>query len=216
MEYFTQFEDQYDMLLGIRPSGWEKNSKPSFGKKISTIGIEYSEHSSYKELERFVRFLKPMRVISTVPVGRDLFVTGDVPKIWYQYQGPASMLSTGFQRSISTFLTTPKRTVPNASESEMVLSPLKESCSEHDEKDPMERVSIASEKSCASETTNVGACPIPEKVHLSDTNDTNNVGVIETPTEDIQEAMEIKDIPIEPELVRRLTSDATDDWLSYS
>jgi len=49
------------MLLGIRPSGWEKNSKPSYGKRISTIGIEYSEHSSYKELERFVRFL----VIST-------------------------------------------------------------------------------------------------------------------------------------------------------
>ncbi|KAH8346113.1 hypothetical protein KR067_005596, partial [Drosophila pandora] len=135
VEYFSQFEDQYDMLLGIRPSGWEKNSKPSFGKKISTIGIEYSEHSSYKELERFVRFLKPKRVISTVPVGRDLFVTGDVPKIWYQYQGPASMLSTGFQRSISTFLTTPKRTVPNASATEMMLSPLKESGSDHGEED---------------------------------------------------------------------------------
>ncbi|KAH8341191.1 hypothetical protein KR074_010384, partial [Drosophila pseudoananassae] len=135
VEYFAQFEDQYDMLLAIRPSGWEKNSKPSFGKKISTIGIEYSEHSSYKELERFVRFLKPKRVISTVPVGRDLFVTGDVPIIWYQYQGPASMLSTGFQRSISTFLTTPKRVVPNASKNEMILSPLEQCSSEQDSED---------------------------------------------------------------------------------
>ncbi|KAI8044018.1 hypothetical protein M5D96_000166 [Drosophila gunungcola] len=112
VEYLSQFEDQYDMLLGIRPSGWEKNSKPSYGKRISTIGIEYSEHSSYKELERFVRFLKPKRVLSTVPVGRDLFVTGDVPTEWYKYEGRASMLSTGYQPSISSFLATPKRIVP--------------------------------------------------------------------------------------------------------
>nr|XP_017092113.2 DNA cross-link repair 1A protein isoform X2 [Drosophila bipectinata] len=179
VEYFAQYEDQYDMLLGIRPSGWEKNSKPSFGKKISTIGIEYSEHSSYKELERFVRFLKPKRVISTVPVGRDLFVTGDVPVKWYQYQGPASMLSTGFQRSISTFLTTPKRVVPKASESEMIVSPLSQCRSEHGE-DPMECVSIASEQTCGSENTKLKSSPIPEKVHLSQELDTKTEGAINT------------------------------------
>lgn len=115
------------MLLGIRPSGWEKNSRPSYGKRISSIGIEYSEHSSYKELERFVRFLKPKRVISTVPVGRDLFVTGEVPTKWYKYEGTASMLSTGYQPSISTFLTTPRRRTDAPlvkSETEMILSPV--------------------------------------------------------------------------------------------
>uniref|UniRef100_A0A6P4E6T9 DNA cross-link repair 1A protein n=1 Tax=Drosophila rhopaloa TaxID=1041015 RepID=A0A6P4E6T9_DRORH len=130
VEYFSLFEDQYDMLLGIRPSGWEKNSKPSYGKRISTIGIEYSEHSSYKELERFVRFLKPKRVISTVPVGRDLFVTGDVPTQWYKYEGRASMLSTGYQPSISSFLATPKLIFPKMSlESSMSLSPEDENAS---------------------------------------------------------------------------------------
>ncbi|XP_017008342.3 uncharacterized protein Snm1 [Drosophila takahashii] len=133
VEYFSLFEDQYDMLLGIRPSGWEKNSKPSYGKRISTIGIEYSEHSSYKELERFVRFLKPKRVISTVPVGRDLFVTGEVPTQWYKFKGPASMLSTGYQPSISTFLATPHRVVPQmSSETTMFLSPLEEKASSGD------------------------------------------------------------------------------------
>ncbi|XP_017114669.1 DNA cross-link repair 1A protein [Drosophila elegans] len=130
VEYLSQFEDQYDMLLGIRPSGWEKNSKPSYGKRISTIGIEYSEHSSYKELERFVRFLKPKRVLSTVPVGRDLFVTGDVPTEWYKYEGRSSMLSTGYQPSISSFLATPKRIVPKmTAATAMSVSPADEKAS---------------------------------------------------------------------------------------
>lgn len=134
VDYFTEFEDQYDMLLGIRPSGWEKNSKPSYGKRISTIGIEYSEHSSYKELERFVRFLKPKRVISTVPVGRDLYVTGEVPIRWYKYEGRASMLRTGFQPSISTFLATPKRAFAKFSaDTEMFLSPVDENASKGSE-----------------------------------------------------------------------------------
>lgn len=115
------------MLLGIRPSGWEKNSKPSFGKRISVIGVEYSEHSSYKELERFVRFLKPNKVISTVPVGKDLCVTGTVPTNWYKYEGCGRMISTSYQPSITTFLETSKSSLPalaNTSE-EMSVSPLK-------------------------------------------------------------------------------------------
>ncbi|EDW83761.2 uncharacterized protein Dwil_GK13503 [Drosophila willistoni] len=104
VQYFDLYQDKYDMILALRPSGWEKNRKPSYGKRISVIGIEYSEHSSYKELERFVRFLKPRKVISTVPTERDLFVTGKVPTNWYDYEGPASMLSKAFQPSITTFL----------------------------------------------------------------------------------------------------------------
>lgn len=116
------------MLVGIRPSGWEKNSKPSYGKRISVIGVEYSEHSSYKELERFVRFLKPKKVISTVPIGRDLCVTPKVPVTWYQYKGDFGMLSKNYQPSISTFLTTPQRTLPShgSGNSDMILSPLQE------------------------------------------------------------------------------------------
>lgn len=116
------------MLLAIRPSGWEKNSKPSYGKRISVIGVEYSEHSSYKELERFVRFLKPKNVISTVPVGRDLCVTGTVPVKWYQYKGFGGTLSNGYQPTISSFLQTPRRQLPShvAENVEMILSPLQE------------------------------------------------------------------------------------------
>ncbi|KAH8306380.1 hypothetical protein KR018_009636, partial [Drosophila ironensis] len=136
VEYFRQYEDKYDMVLGIRPSGWEKKNKPSYGKKISIIGLEYSEHSSYKELERFVRFLKPKRVISTVPAGRDLAVTKEVPKNWYQYSGPACMLSTGYQPSISTFLSNNKVVVPQKKpENNMSLSPMKKECFGYDEED---------------------------------------------------------------------------------
>lgn len=114
------------MLLGIRPSGWEKNSKPSYGKRISVIGVEYSEHSSYKELERFVRFLKPNKVISTVPVAKDLCVTGTVPTNWYKYEGYGSMLSTSYQPSITTFLETTKRSLPALANTsgDMSVSPL--------------------------------------------------------------------------------------------
>ncbi|ALC46624.1 Snm1, partial [Drosophila busckii] len=127
-QYFTQFEEQYDMLLAIRPSGWEKNTKPSYGKRISVIGVEYSEHSSYKELERFVRFIKPNRVISTVPVGRDLCVTANVPTKWYKYNGPGGMLSKSFQPSITTFMNTPHRRVPLLANdsTEMAVSPVEE------------------------------------------------------------------------------------------
>ncbi|XP_064549458.1 DNA cross-link repair 1A protein [Drosophila montana] len=128
-QYFKQFEGHYDMLLGIRPSGWEKNSKPSYGKRISVIGVEYSEHSSYKELERFVRFLKPKNVISTVPLGRDLCVTPTVPTNWFRYKGYGGMLSKSYQPSISTFLETPQRKPPTMANrsTNMILSPI-ENC----------------------------------------------------------------------------------------
>ncbi|XP_020799575.1 DNA cross-link repair 1A protein [Drosophila serrata] len=250
VEYFKPFEDQYDMLLGIRPSGWEKNSKPSYGKRISTIGIEYSEHSSYKELERFVRFLKPKRVISTVPVGRDLFVTGEVPTKWYQYRGIASLLSTGYQPSISTFLTTPGRrpVAPQvSSENEMILSPM-----EAVEKSlPTDCVTI-SESTSESEIV-VRNEATPPETEANDGNDetlqANNSLLLEIeiksegpevdseskeppiPTEDEAccdpgETKRVavsknsaypseKDSPNGAVFASRLTSDASDDWLSY-
>ncbi|KAH8312122.1 hypothetical protein KR044_009487, partial [Drosophila immigrans] len=137
-QYFKKFEGQYDMLLGIRPSGWEKNSKPSFGKRISVIGIEYSEHSSYKELERFVRFLKPKRVISTVPVGRDLCVTSNVPSKWYQYEGCGRMLSISYQPSIASYFNTRLRLLRSkmAKRASMAVSPMNSNQSKHADGQP--------------------------------------------------------------------------------
>lgn len=46
-------------------------------------GIEYSEHSSYCELEGFVRFLIPKEVISTVPISyKNQFITPTIPTNW--------------------------------------------------------------------------------------------------------------------------------------
>jgi hypothetical protein len=64
--------------------GWEKNSKPQLRGRIYIHGVEYSEHSSYDELERFVRYVRPKSIISTVPTGLDLFKAGKVPREWYE------------------------------------------------------------------------------------------------------------------------------------
>lgn len=71
-------------IMALRPSGWEKDTTHRLrpGAELSMVGIEYSEHSSYDELARFVRYLRPRRVISTVPVGRDLCKTPNIPQQW--------------------------------------------------------------------------------------------------------------------------------------
>lgn len=83
-DYLRQFADHFDTLLAIRPSGWEKSrsSRPTFNGRVSILNIAYSEHSSYSELERFVRFLQPERVISTVPSHKDMDKVPDVPNDW--------------------------------------------------------------------------------------------------------------------------------------
>lgn len=69
--YLEEYEETFSHILAFRPSGWEKASKPRHQGKISVIGIEYSEHSSYDELKRFVSFLRPKNIISTVPVSKN-------------------------------------------------------------------------------------------------------------------------------------------------
>ncbi|EDW34262.1 GL21672 [Drosophila persimilis] len=201
-EYFKQFEDQYDMLLAIRPSGWEKNSKPSYGKRISIIGIEYSEHSSYKELERFVRFIKPRRIISTVPVGRDLFVTGKVPAKWYQFKGHLSLMTRGYQPSISTFLATPNRKKP-PSRTEMALSPVDENKTDW-ETTVQDHVTISSSNS-ENSTIIEG---IQNKESHGDGSD--------VPLHKSESPVKSKPSTDEEALLNRLTSDASDDWLADS
>ncbi|XP_065075874.1 uncharacterized protein LOC135699520 [Ochlerotatus camptorhynchus] len=83
--HVEQFPDRYDLIIALRPSGWEKNSRPQYRGRINIIGVEYSEHSSFDELKRFVRFLRPQEVISTVPYGNsNQNRTPQVPMNWYR------------------------------------------------------------------------------------------------------------------------------------
>lgn len=82
-QYLNNFPDIFSHVLGIRPSGWEKKSRPRHQGAISIVGVEYSEHSSYDELKRFVGFLRPKTIISTVPCGKDLNKTPTIPASWY-------------------------------------------------------------------------------------------------------------------------------------
>ncbi|XP_004680481.1 PREDICTED: DNA cross-link repair 1A protein [Condylura cristata] len=68
---------KYDQILAFRPTGWTHSNKftsvsdiiPQTKGNISIYGIPYSEHSSYKEMKRFVQWLKPQKIIPTVNVG---------------------------------------------------------------------------------------------------------------------------------------------------
>lgn len=61
-------------------SGWE-NQKYKPGR-ISLLTVQYSEHSSYDELENFIVKTQPKNVISTVPVRMNSATTSDIPKDW--------------------------------------------------------------------------------------------------------------------------------------
>lgn len=66
------------------------------------MNVEYSEHSSFAELERFVKFLQPTKVISTVPVGKDLHKTCVIPKSWME--ACLKPKHRNFQLSITNYL----------------------------------------------------------------------------------------------------------------
>ncbi|XP_037916299.1 DNA cross-link repair 1A protein-like isoform X2 [Hermetia illucens] len=100
-EYLDQFSE-FNMIFAIRASGWEKKSKPQYRGQINIVGIEYSEHSSYDELRRFVRFLQPSKIISTVPSGSDISQTSKIPRSWYKNE--LRIWQKGYQRSITNFI----------------------------------------------------------------------------------------------------------------
>ncbi|KAI6647040.1 hypothetical protein LOD99_8964 [Oopsacas minuta] len=71
-EYRDRFPS-YSSVIAIRPTGWayKKNQeltkiKPNKFYNILIYDLPYSEHSSYNELRRFVKFLNPQHVVPTV------------------------------------------------------------------------------------------------------------------------------------------------------
>jgi len=113
-DYYNKYKDKYDMIIAFRPTGWvfkpkkankkqlqpdgkniqeELNKlklKPSYyNKNISIWGIPYSEHSSFLELENFIRVISsiaPIRNIQpTVNVGSFSKKNEESKKYWYWF-----------------------------------------------------------------------------------------------------------------------------------
>lgn len=122
MDYLKNFEG-YN-LLAFRPTGWANNAKPQYGSRVSIVGeflvlcfqsnrqikvlcsfdsgVQYSEHSSYSELERFVRFIQPEKVISTVPISSSSQNTKSVPRSWLLTATRA--MPTSSQTAVTSFM----------------------------------------------------------------------------------------------------------------
>lgn len=78
-QYLSKFSKKYSHVVGFKPTGWttskSMNGKPSdFQKstygKVTIYGVPYSEHSSFSELRRFVRFVRPKDIQVTVNVNK--------------------------------------------------------------------------------------------------------------------------------------------------
>ncbi|CAH0713604.1 unnamed protein product, partial [Brenthis ino] len=67
--YLNSLNGVFTEVVAFKPSGWE-NGKNSFIEKdcVTIHGIPYSEHSSFSELVRFVKFLRPKQVVPTVHI----------------------------------------------------------------------------------------------------------------------------------------------------
>jgi len=111
--YYNNYKDKYDMVIAFRPTGWvfkpkkenkkqltdnkkileELNNlklKPTYyNRNVSIWGIPYSEHSSFVELENFIRVLSsiaPIRDIQpTVNVNSFYSQSEQSRKYWYWF-----------------------------------------------------------------------------------------------------------------------------------
>ncbi|KAL9229372.1 hypothetical protein vseg_004845 [Gypsophila vaccaria] len=75
--YLKTYQDQFTSVLAFRPTGWTFSEsignqldliKPNSKGNIQVYGVPYSEHSSFTELQEFVQFLKPKKIIATVNI----------------------------------------------------------------------------------------------------------------------------------------------------
>uniref|UniRef100_A0AAV2LJ88 DNA repair metallo-beta-lactamase domain-containing protein n=1 Tax=Knipowitschia caucasica TaxID=637954 RepID=A0AAV2LJ88_KNICA len=76
-DHLCRFSAQYDRLVAFKPTGWTftqtetvEDIVPQVNGNVTVYGIPYSEHSSFLELKRFVQWLKPLKIIPTVNIGR--------------------------------------------------------------------------------------------------------------------------------------------------
>ncbi|KMT07833.1 hypothetical protein BVRB_6g146450 [Beta vulgaris subsp. vulgaris] len=76
--YLKTYEDQFNAVVAFRPTGWTFSEsvgnnldliKPNTKGNIQIYGVPYSEHSSFTELQEFVQFLRPNKIIPTVNIG---------------------------------------------------------------------------------------------------------------------------------------------------
>jgi DNA cross-link repair 1A protein len=94
-------QPRYAAIVSLRCTGWEyrpgKVSSPVWAENdgaTRTYGVPYSEHSSFPELEAFVKALGPREIIPTVARGV-LYLHNDfeASRRWRQDHGAASMAS---------------------------------------------------------------------------------------------------------------------------
>lgn len=85
-DFLSENQDSFNTLLGIAATGWTNNKYTS--GRISLINCQYSEHSSYDELEKFIIRTNPKNIISTVPIRPiNSDITADVPREWLTEEG---------------------------------------------------------------------------------------------------------------------------------
>uniref|UniRef100_A0A914UNY2 DNA repair metallo-beta-lactamase domain-containing protein n=1 Tax=Plectus sambesii TaxID=2011161 RepID=A0A914UNY2_9BILA len=83
---------RFHRLINVWPSGWEyRKGGPILSVKpsgnITIVGAPYSEHSSYGELEKLVRALRPARIVPTVNVSKN----EEMQKTFSQWLAPANI-----------------------------------------------------------------------------------------------------------------------------
>lgn len=88
-EYLQKHYDHFDAIVALRPSGWEykrnKHMVPETEGNIAIYPVPYSEHSSYTDLERFIVWLRPRRIIPTVNM-HDPIKRGQMNHIFKRWQ----------------------------------------------------------------------------------------------------------------------------------